>query len=106
MFVAQWPVYLEMGMSYNEFWHGEAELTKYFREADNIRLSKANRQAWIQGLYFANAVAACLDKKADYPKEPLYIYQHEQEAKKSRDRQRAIEFFNNFALMHGKKEGG
>lgn len=94
-----------MGMSYDEYWNGSAELARFYVEAENCRLSKQNQQMWIQGLYFTNAIAACLDKKAQYPKEPILIYPHEQEIKRERERQRAIAFFNNFAEMHKKKVG-
>jgi hypothetical protein len=95
-----------MGMGYEDFWHGPAELVKDYRAAENIRRSKANQQMWIQGLYMAHAIAACLDKKAEYPKEPLFIYEHERDAKRERDRQRAITFFNQFAALHKGKGGG
>lgn len=98
-------------MSYEDYWHGAAELVVYQRKAENIRLSRKNQQMWLQGLYVHAAVAASIgrqiagDRQAEYPKEPVMLW-HEQEAKKERERQKAIAFFNAFAIQHKQKEGG
>lgn len=65
-----------MGMTLSEYWHGSAELPKYYREADKIRLRKKNQELWLEGLYYYNAlmsVAPVLVPFAKNPKPQSYM---------------------------------
>lgn len=50
------PYYLSIGMSYDEFWNGDVELAKFYREAEKLRQERHNREAWLQGAYVYEAV--------------------------------------------------
>ena len=50
------PVYLSMGMTYNEFFYKESWLVKSFRKAYRIKQDEINHSAWLQGLYIVQAL--------------------------------------------------
>ena len=52
------PYYLSIGMTYEQFWDGEAELPKYFRDAHELKLREQNRLMYYQGAYVYSAVLA------------------------------------------------
>lgn len=52
------PFYLSIGMTYEQFWDGEAELPKYFRDAHDLRLREQNRMMYYQGAYVYAALTA------------------------------------------------
>lgn len=47
---------MSIGMTYNEFWHEDVWLVKYYREADELRLKRQNHLAWLQGMYVYEAL--------------------------------------------------
>lgn len=55
LFEEQCPIYMSMGMSYDEFWFGEPERVKYYRKAHEIKKKQMNEQLWLQGLYIYEA---------------------------------------------------
>lgn len=72
-----------MGMTLDEFWHGEAKLAKYYREAYEVRRELENEAAWWQGVYIFEAIAAAMNgKKSPYPTQP-----HPINTKMSKERQ-------------------
>lgn len=64
------PDYLAMGMSMDEYWNGDAELPKYYREADRLKRIRANHDAWLHGLYIYNALGAVSPLFHDLIKNP------------------------------------
>ena len=50
------PVYMAYGMSYNDYWYGDMEMTKAYREAYKLRLKQENAFAHRQGAYFYEAI--------------------------------------------------
>ena len=56
LFQEAFPVYLSMGMTYNEFFYKESWLVKSFRKAYRIRQDEINHSAWLQGLYIVQAL--------------------------------------------------
>lgn len=52
------PYYMSIGMTYEQFWDGEAELPKYFREAHELRMREQNRMMYYQGAYVYSAIIA------------------------------------------------
>jgi len=56
IFKKAFPQYLSIGMTYDQFWHGEPELVKYFRDAQKMRESRENYNMWMQGAYIYNAI--------------------------------------------------
>lgn len=85
------PMYLAMGMTYEQFWDGDSILAVDYRKADEIRNDKLNQQLWLQGMYIYEAlcdVAPILrafpkkgTKPHKYPTEPYAITQKEQKQK-------------------------
>ena len=57
-FEEQFPYYLSIGMSYEQFWEGDCWLPKYYREAHKSRIKRDNEQAWLIGRYVYDAVCA------------------------------------------------
>lgn len=55
-----YPYYMSIGMSYDEYWNGEPELVKYYREAYLLKGKQRNQELWLQGYYVYNAVATAL----------------------------------------------
>lgn len=66
--------YMSLGMSYHDYWDGDAEMAKYYREMDEVRRERENTSLWLQGLYFYEAlidaspvINAFSKKKKPYP---------------------------------------
>ena len=56
MFEEHCPYYLAMGMSYSDYWDGDASMTRYYRKAHDAKRREKNFFAWLQGLYVYHAV--------------------------------------------------
>ena len=72
-------------MSYAEYWEGDASLARYFRKAYRIKQEQDNNNAWLQGLYFYDAISTALHNAMrgmgkskppakDYAKQPYDIF--------------------------------
>lgn len=59
-------------MSAEEFWHGEPRLAVSYREAEKLKREIRYMAEWRAGYYVYRAVAANLNKEAEYPSEPLF----------------------------------
>lgn len=87
------PYYMAIGMSYDEFWNGDCELTKHYRNAHEVRLKQRNYEMWLQGLYIHDAVgvvvANALRKKGakaqKYTESPYPVTPMEQREVKRRE---------------------
>lgn len=80
------PDYLAMGMTLEEFWHGDSDYFEYVRKAHKLRCQHENYNAWLQGVYIYNALQCVApmyrdlvkDHRADkYFTEPIEIYPKE-----------------------------
>ena len=56
-FNKQFPYYLSIGMTEDQYWDRDCLLVKYYREAEESKNEKANQQAWLQGMYFYDALS-------------------------------------------------
>lgn len=56
LFEKQCPIYMSYGMSYDEFWYGEAYRTKFYKEAHKIKLRNKDEELWLQGMYVYEAL--------------------------------------------------
>ena len=90
------PDYLAMGMSLDEYWYGDAELTTYYRKAHRLKRRQANQDAWMQGFYVYHAMQCVSPLFRDWVKdhrpekymnEPLDLYP-DTEDNKSVDQER------------------
>ena len=50
------PYYLAIGMTPEQYWDGDCTLTKYYREAEEIRNERRNQELWLQGMYIYEAI--------------------------------------------------
>ena len=92
---------MAMGMSYKEFWYGDPNLIKVYKETFNIKRTQMNQQLWLQGIYFAHAIACNFDTKGrnKYPDKPLDIFpktEAEKQREQEENRRKLIEYFSNF----------
>ncbi len=62
-------------MSYEVFWKLDPRKLKPFIEAfkqsQKLKQEETNMEAWIQGIYFQQAIASCFNKDAKYPEKPI-----------------------------------
>lgn len=85
-------------MSYDEYWHGDPELVRYYKEAHDIKVEEQNLLAYLQGVYVKSAIADFIEffgmgakhpkVGKNYPKEPIPITKRakrEAELKKEND---------------------
>ena len=45
-----------MGMSPDDYWHGDPALLKAYRKMDEIRRERENEMLWLQGMYIYEAI--------------------------------------------------
>lgn len=55
-FREQFPYYLSIGMTPEQYWDGDPEWAKFFREAYEIKLERRNQELWLQGMYIYEAI--------------------------------------------------
>lgn len=71
-------------MTYDQYWYGDPLMVRAFYKADQIRQSRLNDFAWLQGAYVCRALQATvgnmMKKKTDtpieYPTKPLELDQN------------------------------
>lgn len=120
IFEEQCPVYMSYGMSYEDYWNGDNELPRYYRELAAIRVKERDYHAWLTGLYFYSALARVYplfnalskDKPEPYLDLPL-TYEMDMKKEREREKDKAImESWRNFMrdIMEAdklkQKEGG
>ena len=74
---------MALGMSRAEYWYGPITNIFDYVEADAIRQERFNQEAWLQGMYVAdatftaitNAFAKNENQKVEYPREPYKFEQ-------------------------------
>lgn len=105
VFREQCPVYMSIGMTYDEFWNGTPRMTEAYRKAHELKQDEMNFSLWLQGYYDYVAVGTALSnafkdrgKKADeYLKEPIRLRpktKKELEAEQERKNQELIAKLN------------
>ena len=55
-FYEQFPYYLAIGMTPEQYWDGDPALATYYRKADVIKLERQNQALWLQGMYIYEAI--------------------------------------------------
>ena len=108
--------YLAIGMSFSEYWTGDPSLVRYYRKAYEIRQEEINNNAWLQGLYFYDAVSCALHNSMrgfsktrppiqEYTKKPYDFKNREKtDAEKAKEveieQQKAAAWMSNFVKMN------
>ena len=84
VFIAMCPYYMEMGMTYYDYWHMNTSVHKAYRDAYEIHRKNEEWARHRQGMYFMQALTVGLqgfskDKssKEKYPDEPWPLTQRE-----------------------------
>ena len=117
--------YLSIGMTYNDYWDGDATMVKFYRDKYKRDLDRQNFNHWMQGIYIYEALVDAspvfnpLSEKHEplpYMKEPIPITQeaiketeerqNQQKMKNGKDAMRAwmVEFNRRFE-ENKRKEG-
>lgn len=52
------PYYLQMGVPYHEYWHGDYTQLRHYAEAYKLKVEHENYNAWLQGAYIYDALCA------------------------------------------------
>lgn len=111
------PYYLSIGMSEDQYWDKDCMLVKYYREAETLRNEKYNQQAWLQGMYFYDALARISPilhayakkgtKAKPYTEQPYPIskkeIQKQSEQKHKSQSRKAMLYMQNYMLQNNKK---
>ena len=75
------------GMEYNDFWYGDAYLTKFYRESHKLKVRQKDEELWMQGMYIYEAlcdvspILHAFSKKGTKPlpfSEKPYLFNSEQ----------------------------
>lgn len=117
VFVKRFPYYLSIGMTEEQYWDKDCLLTKYYREAEEIRIEKANQMAWLQGIYIYDALARispilrAFSKKGTkaqpYPAEPYPIGRKSMEDSKNKKEKenydKAKRYMEAYMVQYNKK---
>lgn len=103
---------MALGMTYEQYWYGDVRMTLAFIEADKLRQKRHNEEAWLQGMYFYDALAKVSPilrafakngtKAQPYPKQPYGVETKqkspaEREKSEENERLKALLFFKNWA---------
>ena len=88
-------------MPANEFWHGDPDLVKGYRKADEIKRERRNYELWLQGMYVYEAIADLTPilhafakkgtKPNPYPDQPYAITKHAMEQRKEDEARKQYE---------------
>lgn len=104
---------MAMGMSYDEYWHGDYTKLPYYRKAYAIQRKEANERLWLQGAYILQAIGSLLPKTdVHYPQEPWPLTQEEADEQEARRKQEEIDHARAYmeTAMHKvnqkRREGG
>lgn len=95
------PYYLSIGMSWEQFWHGDPEMARFYRQAHEMQLKQKNFELWLQGRYVYEAIgdmAPVLHAFAKegstptpYPSEPYPITEKDVREREERERREKYE---------------
>ena len=102
-FYEVFPYYLAIGMTPEQYWDGDPMLTKYYRQAEEIRQKRKNQELWLQGMYIYEALcdvspilhafAKKGTKPSPYPDQPYSLttkeIEEEKKLREKRDREKA-----------------
>lgn len=96
------PYYMHIGMTWDDFWHGEPDMCKFYREKNKLDIKQRNSELWLQGFYVYTAILNSspafnfFGKKRDinpYMEEPLDLFGEKEKEikKKEEDNQQKME---------------
>lgn len=83
--------YMAMGVSWDEFWHGDYCRLKFYEENYYRQKELKNQELWLGGFYNYMAVSSALaqmfspDSKAKYPETPINFEAEEKSPEEKRN---------------------
>lgn len=121
-FMDQYPYYIHLGMSYDEYWRMDCELVRAYRKAYEYKQEYDNSQLWLQGLYVYRALEAQRPgwafygkktaKPEKYMEKPIAVtkamreqYAHEETQKMAEQFRQAFHARNKKFMDNTQKEG-
>lgn len=112
------PRFMSIGMTYDQYWHGDVRMTRAFVEADRLRQERSNAEAWLSGMYSYDALCCAIqnafrkrsDPPSQYPGKPYDIFpkketKQEREAREEAERLQAKIYMQQM-MRAGKNWGG
>jgi len=107
---------MAIGMTYEQYWFGDALMSRDFQEAYQLRQQQQNEMLWLQGMYFYegfctalhNALASKVSKKVSYPEKPYEVFRgpKTEEEKKREIEEKRIKAYQYFdSIVRAAKEG-
>lgn len=93
------PYYLSLGMTYADYWDGDAAMVKAYRQKDEYVRERENFNFWLQGMYIYEALLdvspvlrpfAKNAKPQPYRSEPVPINLRQTEEMKKRENERKL----------------
>lgn len=82
-------------MPYDLFWFGPIQAFDYYLKKEQLISKTADRDAWMQGIYFAKAIAATMSKQK-YPDHPI-LFEAVEKAQREQDKtpeEKAVDIYN------------
>lgn len=107
------PLYMAMGMSYEEYWQGPAWLAKAYRDAFEIKRKQEEWARWRQGAYVFNAILCAAPvikpfvkdaKPGNYPEEPWPLTEEEAREQQERAQRNAYQKMKEKLFSEAKAE--
>lgn len=103
------PFYISLGVSKSEFMNSEPRELECYDMAYRISEKRRNSFAYMQGAYFVEALKSTVcnmfqksgQTPFEYPPEPFQIFPltaEEEERKKQKELQKAVDYFNALAV--------
>lgn len=113
------PYYLHLGMTWDQYWHGDPWMVVYYYEAHKLEIEQRNQELWMQGAYIydaftvvlSNAFAAKGSTPKRYMEKPIDILpktEEEKAAEEERELRRMVQQLNAWekSFNAGKPEDG
>lgn len=89
--------YVAMGMTPDEFWNGDYSMLKFYRSGYEVKREIDNEKAWLQGLYFYDALCAALSpKEVKYTEEPYILNTRISESRMKEKERKEVENFRTY----------
>lgn len=100
------PYYLQYGMTYDQYWHGDPWIARAFRKKWRLEQEEENKREWRQGLYIYDAVSTAIHnnfvqgQKLSYIEEPIRIFpmtEEEEQAAMRKEQERVMQYYKGLA---------
>lgn len=103
VFHEQFPHYLAIGMSYDQYWNDDPMLVRAYVEADRLRQRRFDEQCWLQGAYIYDALIRAAPVFHDFAKQGTKAHPYLEQSYTIRAEEIATEEGQNKRLEEGRK---